>query len=160
MSRKLVILVAEDDPNDLELLRHVVSDHGVEVNFQSAHDGEQVISYLRGESPFADRVIYPIPDIVVLDLKMPRVNGFEVLEWLRQQPGLARIPVVVLSGSGLETDIEEAYRLGANTYFTKPGQLAELRKIIGTLIDYWRRSQRPSITPPDEPSDGSNQPPG
>jgi CheY-like chemotaxis protein len=152
MSNKLVILVAEDDPNDLELLRHVVADNGVEVNFQSAHDGEQVINYLRGEGEFADRDRHPIPDIVVLDLKMPRVNGFEVLQWLRRQPGLARIPAVVLSGSGLETDIEEAYRLGANTYFTKPGQLADLRKIIGTLIDYWRRSQRPMITESDPPS--------
>jgi len=157
MSKKLVILVAEDDPNDLELLRHVVADNGVQVNFQSAHDGEQVINYLRGEGKFADRTEHPIPDIIVLDLKMPRVNGFEVLQWLRREPGLTRIPVVVLSGSGLETDIEEAYRLGANTYFTKPGQLAELRKIIGSLIDYWRRSQRPLITPPDEPSDGSHQ---
>jgi CheY-like chemotaxis protein len=63
---------------------------------------------------------------------------------------LARIPAVVLSGSGLESDIEEAYRLGANTYFTKPGQLAELRKVIGALIDYWRRSQRPSISAPSD----------
>ena len=151
MAKKLVILVAEDDPNDLELLRHVVSDNGVEVNFQPAHDGEQVMNYLRGEGQFGDRARHPIPDIIVLDLKMPRVNGFEVLQWLRQQSGLARIPVVVLSGSGLETDIEEAYRLGANTYFTKPGQLAELREIIGALIEYWRRSQRPIITAPDGP---------
>lgn len=159
MSKKLVILVAEDDPNDLELLRHVVADHGVEVNFQPAQDGEQVISYLRGEGQFADRVLHPIPDILVLDLKMPRVNGFEVLQWLRQEPGLARIPAVVLSGSGLETDIEEAYRLGANTYFTKPGQLAELRKIISSLIDYWRRSQRPIVTAPEMPPEESSQPP-
>jgi CheY-like chemotaxis protein len=158
MSKKLVILVAEDDPNDLELLRHVVDDHGVQVNFQSAHDGEQVINYLRGDGTFADRELHPIPDILVLDLKMPRVNGFEVLQWLRQQPGLARIPAVVLSGSGLETDIEEAYRLGANTYFTKPGQLAELRKIIGVLIDYWRRSQRPIIIAPEGPSDEAPRP--
>jgi CheY-like chemotaxis protein len=151
MAKKLVILVAEDDPNDLELLRHVVSENGVEVNFQPAHDGEQVINYLRGEDEFRDRSRHPVPDIIVLDLKMPRVNGFEVLQWLRQQQGLARIPVVVLSGSGLETDIEEAYRLGANTYFTKPGQLAELRKIIASLIDYWRRSQRPIVTEPDAP---------
>jgi CheY-like chemotaxis protein len=79
------------------------------------------------------------------------MNGFEVLQWLRREPGLARIPAVVLSGSGLESDIEEAYRLGANTFFTKPGQLTELRKIIGALIDYWRRSQRPIIS---SPSDG------
>jgi CheY-like chemotaxis protein len=151
MPKKLVILVAEDDPNDLELLRHVASDHGVEVDFQPAHDGEQVIDYLRGEGEFRDRTQHPIPDIVVLDLKMPRANGFEVLQWLRQQPGLARLPVVVLSGSGLESDIEEAYRLGANTYFTKPGQLTKLRKIIGSLIDYWRRSERPIITAPDAP---------
>lgn len=149
MAKKLVIMVAEDDPNDLELLRHVVSENGVEVNFQSAQDGEQLINYLRGDGEFQDRSRYPVPDIIVLDLKMPRVNGFEVLRWLRQEPGLARIPVVVLSGSGLETDIEEAYRLGANTYFTKPGQLAELRNIIASLIDYWRRSERPTITPPD-----------
>src|SRR5262249_1522597 len=142
---------AEDDPNDLELLRHVVGENGVAVNFQSAEDGEQLIHYLRGEGQFADRDLYPIPDIVVVDLKMPRMNGFEVLQWLRQEPRLARILAVVLSGSGLESDIEEAYRLGANTFFTKPGQLAELRKIIGALIDYWRRSQRPII---NAPSDG------
>jgi len=150
MSKKLVILAAEDDPNDLELLRHVVAETGVEVNFQSADDGEQLVNYLRGEGEFADRDAHPVPDIVVLDLKMPRMNGFEVLQWLRQEPGLTRIPAVVLSGSGLESDIEEAYRLGANTYFTKPGQLAELRKIIGSLIDYWRRSQRPIINAPSE----------
>jgi len=150
MSKKLVILAAEDDPNDLELLRHVVAETGVEVNFQSADDGEQLVNYLRGEGQFADRDAHPVPDIVVLDLKMPRMNGFEVLQWLRQEPGLTRIPAVVLSGSGLESDIEEAYRLGANTYFTKPGQLAELRKIIGSLIDYWRRSQRPIINAPSE----------
>jgi CheY-like chemotaxis protein len=154
MSKKLVILAAEDDPNDLELLRHVIGETGVEVNFQSADDGEQLVNYLRGEGKFSDRDAYPVPDIVVLDLKMPRMNGFEVLQWLRQEPGLARIPTVVLSGSGLESDIEEAYRLGANTYFTKPGQLAELRKIIGALIDYWRRSQRPII---NAPSDGQHQ---
>lgn len=159
MTKKLVILVAEDDPNDLELLRHVVNENGVEVNFQSAQDGEQVIDYLKAQRQFADRAAHPIPDIIVLDLKMPRVNGFEVLEWLRQQPALASIPVIILSGSGLESDIREAYRLGANTYFTKPGQLAELRKIVSSLIDYWRRSQRPPIAD-DEPSDGSLQPPG
>jgi len=152
MSKKLIILIAEDDPNDLELLRHVVTDHGVEVDFQSAHDGEQVVNYLRGQGQFGDRDLHPLPDIVVLDLKMPRMNGFEVLQWLRQEPGLTRIPAVVLSGSGLEADIEEAYRLGANTYFTKPGQLAELRKIIGALIDYWRRSQRPTIIAPSDES--------
>jgi CheY-like chemotaxis protein len=151
MNKKLVILAAEDDPNDLELLRHVVAETGVEVTFQAADDGEQLIQYLRGEGKYSDREVHPLPDIVVLDLKMPRMNGFEVLQWLRQEPGFARIPAVVLSGSGLESDIEEAYRLGANTYFTKPGQLAELRKIIGALIDYWRRSQRPII---NAPSDG------
>lgn len=150
MNKKLVIVAAEDDPNDLELLRHVVAETGVEVNFQAADDGEQLIQYLRGEGKYSDREVYPLPDIVVLDLKMPRMNGFEVLQWLRQEPGFARIPAVVLSGSGLESDIEEAYRLGANTYFTKPGQLAELRKIIGALIDYWRRSQRPVINAPSE----------
>jgi len=157
MSKKLVILAAEDDPNDLELLRHVIGENGVEVDFQSADDGEQLIQYLQGGGPFADRALHPVPDIVVLDLKMPRMNGFEVLQWLRREPGLARIPTVVLSGSGLESDIEEAYRLGANTYFTKPGQLAELRKIIGALIDYWRRSQRPIV---NAPSDGPDQLPG
>jgi CheY-like chemotaxis protein len=158
MRKKLVILVADDDPNDLELLKHVVTDNGVDVNFQSAHDGEQVINYLRGQSPFADRNAHPIPDIIVLDLKMPRVNGFEVLEWLRQEPALSSIPAIVLSGSGLESDIQKAYRLGANTYFTKPGQLAELRQIMSSLIDYWRRSQRPIIIAPDQPAEGSGQP--
>ena len=145
------VLHIDDDPNDTELLRAATRHAKLKLELHNVEDGDKAIAYLNGLGPYANRALYPLPSLILLDLKMPRVNGFEVLQWLRQEPGLARIPAVVLSGSGLESDIEEAYRLGANTYFTKPGQLAELRKIIGSLIDYWRRSQRPII---NSPSDG------
>jgi len=143
MNDRLVILVAEDDANDLELLRHAVRQNGVIIDVHVVSDGEDAIQYLRGGGSFANRALHPLPDLIVLDLKMPRVSGLEALEWIRDHRRYARIPVIMLSGSGLDPDIQEAYRLGVNTYFTKPAELKKLRELIAVLIDYWARSQRP-----------------
>jgi CheY-like chemotaxis protein len=97
----------------------------------------EAVEYLRGDGPFADREKHPLPDLLLLDLKMPRKNGFEVLEWVRQQPGLKRLPVVVLTSSMQDLDINRAYELGANTYLVKPANYEALVDLVKTLIQYW-----------------------
>src|SRR2546423_7420023 len=95
--KPLIMLVAEDDPNDLALLRHAVSDNGLAAHIEITRDGEELIHYLRGEGDFANRLRHPFPDLIVLDLKMPRVNGLEALRWLRKNPESAKIPTIMLS---------------------------------------------------------------
>jgi CheY-like chemotaxis protein len=142
---RLVILVAEDDPNDFELLRRALPDNGLQIDLQIARDGEELIEYLRGKKEFADRVRHPFPDLIVLDLKMPRLNGLDVLKWFRYHADCARLPKIMLSGSSLEKDVEEAYRLGVNTFFVKPHSLKKLRELMRRVIDYWAWSERPEV---------------
>ena len=145
--RELVFLVAEDNHIDMELLMHAVQHSGMTVNVQVAGDGEEAIEYLLGKGKFADRQAHPFPDLIVLDLKMPRMDGLDVLKWLRAHREFAGIPTVMLSGSGLEKDVKEAYELGVRTYFTKPYELEKLRELIRLMVDYWWRSERPNIQP-------------
>src|SRR5439155_21926607 len=87
---------------------------------QSVTDGDEALDYLEGKPPFSDRELYPVPRLVLLDLKMPRVSGFEVLSWVRADPALQVMPVVVLSSSSHDVDVRRAYQLGANSYVVKP----------------------------------------
>src|SRR6187431_1853619 len=115
MNRKLQILLAEDNVNDLMLLKmSLTRGNSIPGEFHFVRDGQEVISYLRGEGEFSDRFKYPFPDIIVLDVKMPQVTGFEALMWLRTHPPCQDLPVVMLSGSGLPEDVVRAYRMGAN----------------------------------------------
>ena len=100
-------------------------------------------STFSNEGPFADCMRYPKPDLLLLDLKMPRVDGLQVLDWLAQHPEHGQLPKVMLSGSGLERDVDEAYRRGANTYFTKPTDFNHFQKLVRVTIDYWTMSERP-----------------
>jgi len=99
-------------------------------------DGQEAIDYLSGEGKFSDRSLYPLPHLFILDLKMPRKTGLDVLLWLQEQPELRCLPVLVLSSSAQRTDIERAYELGANAFVVKPASLerrVELAKVIGTF---------------------------
>lgn len=142
--QKFIVLVADDDANDLRLLRRAMPASG-EVELVEVRDGEQLIEYLKGTGPFSDRTQYPKPDMLLLDLKMPRVDGLQVLDWLAEHAEFARLPRVMLSGSGLEQDVEEAYRRGANTYFTKPTEFDRFQKLVRVAIDYWTMSERPRL---------------
>ena len=133
MGRPLTILVAEDDPNDALLLKLAFGQAGVNAWPHFVGDGKEAIDYLRGEPPFNDRVRHPWPDLLVLDLKMPRTSGFEVLEWLRQCPDLKPLGVLVLSGSHCQADIDRAYALGANFYCTKPLDFKQLVSVAEGL---------------------------
>lgn len=143
MNRKFVALAADDDANDLRLLRKAISAIQPEIVLLEVRDGEELVQYLKGEPPFADRMKFPIPDLLFIDLKMPRMDGLQVLDWLREHPEHGRVPKVMLSGSGLARDVEEAYRRGASTYFTKPTEFDRLEKLMRVTIDYWTMSERP-----------------
>jgi len=106
MKEKFTMLVAEDSETDLALLEHAVSTIGEKVDLQIAHDGDEVVSYLLGHAQFADRERHPLPDLIVLDLKMPKLGGLGVLRWLQTRPACAHIPKIILSGSSVEKDVE------------------------------------------------------
>jgi CheY-like chemotaxis protein len=133
----ILILYVEDEETDVELLKHVLGKAGIRNPFQTVKDGRLAKDYLAGKEPFDDRRQYPLPGLVLLDLNLPYWSGFEVLEWIRQQPQLRRLPVVVLSSSNRPDDIARAYDAGANGYLVKPNALTELTSLVLALRDFW-----------------------
>lgn len=128
------ILLVEDDQNDVLLIKRAFQKVNIANPIIVLHDGEQAISYLAGREPYANR---SLPIIVLLDLKLPRRSGHEVLEWLRQQQRLKRLPVVVLTASSESSDVNRAYDLGANSYLVKPVTFDSLVEMVKTLNMYW-----------------------
>jgi len=104
---------------------------------QVVRDGQEAVDYLAGQEPFADRVAHPLPSLIVLDLKMPRMTGFDVLDWLNQRAELRGIPAVVLSSSSYPQDIQHAVSLGASEYYIKPHSVIELAKLLQTVAGEW-----------------------
>ncbi len=131
------VLLVEDDPNDIVLTRRAFRKAELPEPIAVAEDGEQAVAYLGATGEFADRRAHPLPDLVLLDLKLPRMSGLEVLAWLRKQPGLQRMPVVVLTSSRETADVNRAYELGANSYLLKPVTFDSLAKIVSDLDRYW-----------------------
>jgi CheY-like chemotaxis protein len=130
------LLIAEDDDNDFVFLERALEIEKFEANIRRARDGEEAIDYLCGENHFADREAHPLPHLLVLDLKMPLVNGFEVLEWLREHSELETLPVVVLSSSEEPADVQKAYELGASGYLVKPSSCLSYSEIVRTLREF------------------------
>ena len=120
MNGEATILLAEDDPNDVFFMKRAFEKAQLPNPLVVVSDGEETIRYLKGEGVYADRARYPLPGLLLLDLRMPRRGGFEVLDWLRRQPGLKRLMTVVLTSSAESPDINHAYDLGANSYLLKP----------------------------------------
>ena len=151
MKRGFTLLLAEDNQNDVAFFRHALENSArqgqLNINLQIVSHGAEAIDYLNGQGKFANRVLHPFPDIIVLDLKMPRLTGLDVLRWLNEHQEYRRIPKIMLSGSSQECDIDEAYRLGVNTYFQKPVSLDEFRELVHHMVCYWAHTQRPVILP-------------
>lgn len=135
--RKSVLLVAEDNMMDALLLERVIERGGAAFQMVRVEHGEAAIDYLEGRAAFADRAQHPFPDLLLLDLKMPRKDGFAVLRWRRENPAFGRLPVVVFSSSNLSTDISRAYALGANSYVVKPNHPARLERMMQALHEWW-----------------------
>jgi CheY-like chemotaxis protein len=142
MPEHAVILLAEDEEDYVLLIRHAFVQAKVPNPLHVVWNGEEAISYLKGVGKYQNRAEYPLPDLLLLDLKMPRVNGFEVLAWVRQQPGLATLRVLVLTSSDEIRDVNEAYRLGTNSFMVKPMDFEDTTQLSRLINDFWLKASR------------------
>jgi CheY-like chemotaxis protein len=141
-------LLVEDDPADVDFVSSAFDNSGHQLLV--VNDGQQAIDYLSGKGAYADRRKFPLPQVVLLDLKMPRVNGFEFLKWLRHQsPGdLRLLPVIIMSSSDEPSDVKAAYALGVNSYLTKPIQWQEFQERMKAVNVFWgSHTSVPSVSP-------------
>ena len=152
-----LILIAEDNDDHVLLLRRALQKGALLNPVFVVKDGEEAISYLKGEGKYADRYEYPLPSLLLLDLKMPRKNGFEVLEWIRQQPGLKRLRVVVLTTSDAPRDVDRAYELGANAFMIKPLERKDFVELTNAIKGYWLwMSAAPDLQVPEKQNHSLN----
>lgn len=112
---------------------------------QEVHDGEEAIAYLNGEGPYGDRKIFPLPTVMLLDLNMPKKDGFQVLAWVRAQPVLKRLTVIILTASMRREDVELAFDLGASSFLVKPISLGTLAGMMRCLCDWVEINQFPPL---------------
>ena len=149
------ILQVEDDENDILLLEHACQQAELPPIFKIASDGQEAIEYLSGEGKFADRARYPIPRLVLLDLKMPRKDGFEVLEWIRRHPTLKWLVVIMFTSSAQPRDVNAAYELGVNSFIVKPSRVEERILFVRSLYQWWCHF---NLLPNEVPSPASVEP--
>jgi CheY-like chemotaxis protein len=135
----------EDSADDVFLLKRALKAAHVLNPVHVITDGQQAIDYLCGKDPYGEREKFPLPCLVLLDLKMPRVSGLEVLNWVKDQPSFKALPVLVLTSSAEPGDIEKAYQLGANSYFVKPSSSEKLAEVVEFIAKYWLQYNQ---TPP------------
>ena len=141
-----LLLLVEDNATDVLLIKRAFVKAGLRHAIVTVADGDSAVDYLAGTGRFADRRAHPLPALVLLDLKLPRRSGLEVLQWLKQQPSLRRIPVVVLTSSAESSDIQRAYDAGANSYLVKPVVFDELHRMLENVDQYWLRTNVPPGT--------------
>lgn len=148
MNENRTILLVDDNVDDIFLTRTAFTNAKLTNPIQEAHNGDEAIAYLQGEPPFDDRSKFPLPALMLLDLSMPTRNGFQVLEWLRAQPGLKRINVVILTASLREEDVDRAFDLGANSFLVKPSSIEGLTSVSRCLRDWMNCTQFPQLAQP------------
>jgi CheY-like chemotaxis protein len=141
------ILLAEDNEDDVFALKWAFKRAQVTNPLQVVTDGQQAVDYLSGAGEFSDRERFPLPFLLFLDLKMPYLNGFDVLAWMKQRPELESIAVIVLTSSDEARDHQKAYELGARSYLVKPPERDEITQILNSLQSLWmRHEQTPVLT--------------
>ncbi|HVM48931.1 MAG TPA: response regulator [Candidatus Acidoferrum sp.] len=134
---EITILYVEDEETDVMLLQHVFTRVGITNLLKTVKDGKAAKDYLAGNPPYNDRRLYPLPGLLLLDLNLPYWSGVEVLGWLREQPRLRWLPVVIFTSSRRPDDVVKAYEAGANGYLVKPNSLADLTTMVQSLRDFW-----------------------
>ncbi|MEG4232540.1 response regulator [Microcoleus sp. Pol11C3] len=138
MTQTQTILLVEDNPVDILLMQRAFrNENFANTSLQIVRDGDAAVFYLNGDGEYSDRDRYPLPAIILLDLKLPRRSGHEVLVWLKQQPELKRLPVVMLTSSRQTLDVKRAYDLGVNSYLVKPIGFASLLEMMQSFSEYW-----------------------
>jgi CheY-like chemotaxis protein len=131
------VLLAEDDADDVLITQIAFRKARLANHLEIVRDGEEAIAYIKGGGRYADRKRYPFPMLLLLDLHMPKVDGFEVLEWLRKRPELAHLPVAVLTSSDHDPDATRAFELGADSYLIKPPDAVTLMELVQRLHAFW-----------------------
>ena len=134
MAEQIELLMVEDDPGDADLTKELLLETRVMVNVNVVGDGERAIKYLRKEGTYANAIR---PDLILLDLNLPRKDGREVLKEIKEDPDLMQIPVIVLTTSDAEADISQSYELGANSFVLKPLGLAQYTQIVKSIESFW-----------------------
>ncbi len=137
-----LILLVEDRDDDTVLIQKAFERANISPALQIVRDGEEAISYLSGTGKYSNRAEYPLPWLVLLDLKMPRMDGFEVLQWIRKEPGLTSLIVVVLTSSEQVWDVNKAYELGANSFMIKPSDFENRTALVNLIHSYWLQHNR------------------
>ncbi len=140
------ILYAEDEPNDICFLERAFKLASIPHSLKSVADGQAAIDYLSGVGPFADRNLHPLPCLILLDIKMPKKSGLEVLEWIRKEPRLKDVPALILTSSAHPRDLEKARQLAADDYLLKPSDPTELLDLVKVIHRRWlsRPAELPS----------------
>jgi CheY-like chemotaxis protein len=138
MNETRTILLVDDSEDDLFFMRAAFKKAEFSGPVHEVHNGEEAIAYLKGEGAYSDRNEFPMPAVMLLDLNMPRKNGFDVVQWVRAQPGLKRISIIILTASMRTEDVERAFDLGATAFLVKPSDLGALAAMIRCLRDWMR----------------------
>jgi len=136
MNEKQTILLVDDSENDLMLMHAAFDMSNCNNPLQEVRDGEEAIAYLKGEGPYCDRNKFPLPVVMLLDLNMPKKNGFDVLAWVRAQPVLKRLVIVITTASMRSEDVDLAFDLGATSFLVKPSNLETLAAMMRCLCDW------------------------
>src|ERR1051326_2173352 len=131
------LLLVEDDRNDVFFFKYAMEQAEVRIPLQVVEDGQEAIDYLTGAAEFSDRVRHPLPSLLVLDLKLPRKTGLEVLEWIRSRQEFRGMPVIVFTSSAHRQDVERAYELGANAFVVKPSGIKHRMEFARCLKSFW-----------------------
>ncbi len=145
MDQEFPILIAEDNEDDAMILQRALRKAGFKHPFHVSKDGADVIAYLKGQKPYEDRRTFPFPRIIITDLKMPIMDGFQLLEWLQKHAECNVIPRLVLSSSQAEKDVTRAYQLGVNSYLQKPATFEELVENLRLVFTYWSMCVTPQV---------------
>lgn len=132
-----MVMLAEDDENDAMLITRAFAKLNINNPIHRVKNGDEAIAYLEGAGVYQDRKRFPLPCLLLLDLKLPNRSGFEVLEWIRKRGQFKRLPVVVLTGSNQEADINRAYELHANSYLIKPPKFEDMKELMRKIGEYW-----------------------
>ena len=139
------ILLVEDNPADVKITQRALRESAFPVELLVVRDGEEAVEYLLRQGPHAGDPVWRSPDLILLDLNLPKLNGLQVLQRIRSTPQLHNVPVVVLTTSKRQEDIQQTYAAGANTYIQKPAEYPRYRDLVMTLRQYWHET---ALRPP------------